>query len=160
MSRERLKKRQRHELYKTAGRFAKENLRKDCHSTEAVLRLSALLKTAGLSYRREHPVVNTSNQSKGKARRALNGQRIFIIDFYLPQLHVLIEVDGGYHSTPEQRAKDIARDRYLLCRGYSKVVRFTNEAVLSEDFDLIPSLLAQLPSKKRALLRKCIQALA
>ena len=45
------------------------------------------------------------------------------VDFLIEDL--VVECDGHmFHSTKEQRAADVARDRYLLERGY-RVVRFT-----------------------------------
>ena len=29
-----------------------------------------------------------------------------IVDFYLPKWKCCIEIDGGYHNTPEQKQKD------------------------------------------------------
>lgn len=51
-----------------------------------------------------------------------------IVDFYLPRPHKLcIEIDGGYHNTPEQILKDERRTRYLQCSRRFKVLRLTNE---------------------------------
>ena len=36
-------------------------------------------------------------------------ENIYFVDFYLPQLKIAIEVDGGYHTAKEQRRKDLER---------------------------------------------------
>ena len=47
---------------------------------------------------------------------------------------IIIEVDGwAFHSSKEQREKDLKRDRELLRRGYV-VLRFTYDDVMNGDF--------------------------
>lgn len=53
---------------------------------------------------------------------------IFIADFVCLKYHLVIEVDGGYHSQNEQRASDELRTLALNEEGY-KVMRFTNEQI-------------------------------
>ena len=53
---------------------------------------------------------------------------MIILDF------IVIEVDGWtFHSSKEQREKDLKRDRELLRRGYV-VLRFTYDDVMNGDF--------------------------
>jgi very-short-patch-repair endonuclease len=49
----------------------------------------------------------------------------YVVDFFCPQIGVIIEIDGGQHS-PEA---DDKRTRWLEGRGY-RVVRFWNNEVL------------------------------
>ena len=59
----------------------------------------------------------------------LSGGVMYIADFYLPRPYQLvIEVDGGYHETIDQRKKDADRDRYFHSRGF-KVLRIKNQHV-------------------------------
>jgi len=37
----------------------------------------------------------------------------FVIDFYCPELKLAVEIDGGTHNNPEQKKKDIGRQKYL-----------------------------------------------
>jgi very-short-patch-repair endonuclease len=55
----------------------------------------------------------------------------FIADFYCHKAHLIIEIDGGYHNTPEQYCYDTNRDNELAELGL-KVIRFTNEQVFNE----------------------------
>ena len=51
-----------------------------------------------------------------------------IVDFYLPKPYkIVIEVDGGYHTTDKQKYRDSFKDRYLIEERGFKVLRFTNE---------------------------------
>lgn len=54
-----------------------------------------------------------------------------IVDFYLPDYRVVIEIDGGYHKTLKQKDKDLRRDTDF-CLGRIKVIRFTNQEVLDK----------------------------
>ena len=55
----------------------------------------------------------------------------FIADFYCHKAKLIIEVDGGYHTIPEQFLYDKNRDKELNELGL-KVIRFINEQVLFE----------------------------
>ena len=41
-----------------------------------------------------------------------------------------MELDGGYHLLPEQKASDELRSEWLQSKGY-RVIRFTNEELFS-----------------------------
>lgn len=48
-----------------------------------------------------------------------------IVDFFLPKLNLIIEVDGGYHRRKDRKEKDAGRMKYLGRLGL-KVIRVTN----------------------------------
>jgi very-short-patch-repair endonuclease len=52
----------------------------------------------------------------------------YIVDFYLPDENIVIELDGGYHNTKEQKAKDRKRSKALMGE-IDGVYRLKNEAV-------------------------------
>lgn len=59
---------------------------------------------------------------------------------YFPDIRIkgtplLIEIDGAYHFTPEQKLKDEARTERLQREGYS-VIRFTNRQAKDSEFVL------------------------
>jgi len=54
----------------------------------------------------------------------------FIADFCDHTAKLVIEVDGGQHATPEGRALDARRAKWLNARGY-RVLRFWNNDVLT-----------------------------
>lgn len=49
----------------------------------------------------------------------------YIVDFYIPEYKVVIEIDGKQHSYPENRIADIERDKYLSELGIL-VLRYKN----------------------------------
>ena len=52
----------------------------------------------------------------------------YMVDFYCAELRLVVEVDGGYHQTPEQHARDVARTAALEARGIH-VLRVRNSHV-------------------------------
>jgi ATP-dependent DNA helicase RecG len=50
----------------------------------------------------------------------------FVVDFVAPAAHLIVEVDGGYHS--ERVVADARRDRVLMRLGY-RVLRLEAELV-------------------------------
>ncbi|BAY93130.1 MULTISPECIES: endonuclease domain-containing protein [unclassified Tolypothrix] len=59
----------------------------------------------------------------------------FIVDFYCPNLQIVIEIDGDSHFTDEAQDYDIERTRILESYGL-KIIRFTNNQVLNQ-FDSV-----------------------
>lgn len=55
-------------------------------------------------------------------------KKTYFLDIYVPKARVAIEVDGGYHSTPETKADDAIRDKHLLSIGI-KTFRILNKDV-------------------------------
>ncbi|GGD84874.1 endonuclease domain-containing protein [Planktosalinus lacus] len=66
----------------------------------------------GFKFRRQHPI------------------HLYIADFYCHKLKLVIEIDGAYHKTKEQKVIDKQKTFDLESQGL-KVVRFTNEKVES-----------------------------
>lgn len=58
----------------------------------------------------------------------------YIFDFVVARKWV-VEIDGGYHNTYEQKEKDKKRDEYLTGIGY-KVRRFTNSEIMNYSMSL------------------------
>jgi len=63
----------------------------------------------------------------------------YIADFVCLKCKLVVEVDGEYHSSPEQQLLDAERTAYLQTKGY-RVVRFTNSQVLTD----IESVMSQI----------------
>lgn len=55
--------------------------------------------------------------------------KFYFMDFYLPLIKVGIEIDGGYHFTDTQQAKDDERTKDLKKNGID-IYRFTNSDVI------------------------------
>ena len=60
----------------------------------------------------------------------------YIVAFACLHKMLVIEVDGEYHSTNEQKALDDIRTEYLNKIGFS-VIRFTNEQVVNHIDDVL-----------------------
>lgn len=54
----------------------------------------------------------------------------YVVDFACLRKKLIVELDGGQHSDPEQRARDQARSAWLEGEGY-RVLRFWNNDVLT-----------------------------
>lgn len=52
-------------------------------------------------------------------------QKFYIADFFFKQYNLIVELDGGYHYTGEQKIKDDLRSMHLRRAGYF-VLRFDN----------------------------------
>ena len=110
-----------------------KNMRKDF--TEAEDKLWQLLRNSqlGVKFRRQHPI------------------DAYIADFISLQNHLIIEVDGGYHETEEQKLYDENRTKILKEIGFD-VVRFSNNEVLENAFkvrDKIKELVTASPLSTR-----------
>jgi very-short-patch-repair endonuclease len=70
-------------------------------------------KLAGWKFRRQFPLDS------------------YVLDFYCPELRLVVEVDGGIHLDPPQATHDANRDIHLSSIGCT-ILRVTNEAVLED----------------------------
>lgn len=55
----------------------------------------------------------------------------FVVDFYVPELRLAIEVDGPSHFTPETKVYDTERQGFIESFG-NRFLRFTNRQVYQE----------------------------
>lgn len=72
----------------------------------------------------------------------------FIVDFYVPELKLAIEIDGSIHFRPEAIEYDRERQRYLEAKGIC-VIRFTNEQVYRQ-LDEVVEAIAQTVRQRRS----------
>lgn len=90
---------------------AREQRRNPTPSEHAFWNLARMRKL-GVRIRRAHPLPP------------------YIADFYVPSSRLVIEIDGGYHLTPEQRAADAHRTSELQRLHGVRVLRIDAELVL------------------------------
>jgi very-short-patch-repair endonuclease len=64
----------------------------------------------GLKFRRQHAVAS------------------FVVDFYCPERHLAVEVDGGIHDEPAQQIRDATKQEYLQALG-NTALRLHNEDI-------------------------------
>lgn len=66
-----------------------------------------------------------------------------IVDFYLPEQRLIIEVDGGYHYFVKgQIGRDRQREAKISTKG-RRVVRFDNEEIINFPANVISEILKQ-----------------
>ena len=82
----------------------------------------------GYKFRRQHPISN------------------YIADFYCHALKLVIEIDGVYHLTEEQKLLDAKRTNDIEFQGL-KVIRFTNEEVLLQLTEVIAKIKASITAE-------------
>jgi very-short-patch-repair endonuclease len=70
-------------------------------------------KISGYKFRRQQPLLD------------------YIVDFYCPELKLIIEADGEIHSLKENSEYDRKRDNILKINGYH-IIRFTNLEIETE----------------------------
>lgn len=63
----------------------------------------------------------------------------YIVDFVCLSQRLIVEVDGEYHNTAQQRCLDSQRTEFLTGKGF-RVVRFTNQQVLNQINDVIAGI--------------------
>ncbi|MCX6274541.1 MAG: class I tRNA ligase family protein [Bacteroidetes bacterium] len=100
-------------LYKLLSEHAKSNRNNPTPAEEILWSQLSAKKLSGYKFRRQHIIGDV------------------IPDFVCIQKRLVVEVDGGYHATDEQKQLDAARTEYLNLCGY-KVIRFRNEEVIGD----------------------------
>ena len=115
-------------------------LRMKRRATRAERRFDDILDEALKAFSLPFYKATQAKQTKWlRKRRKFKKQRIFldqvcqkayIVDFYIPELKLAIEVDGNEHSRPDHQAYDAIRTSFLVSRGI-KVVRFGNDETLN-----------------------------
>lgn len=63
----------------------------------------------------------------------------YIVDFFFRKSMLIVEIDGGYHTTKEQQLKDVERQDWLEHNDY-RVLRFTNVQVLCDIDNVITKI--------------------
>lgn len=79
--------------------------------------------------------------------------KFYVADIYLPELNLIVEIDGGYHETEEQKEKDYNRDLDLKSVGYN-VFRCTNEEVLKNPELVYNTILEKFDMNNKYVLHK------
>jgi len=59
----------------------------------------------------------------------------YVVDFFCPAAHLIVELDGGHHNDDETAKRDRKRQLWLEREGY-RVVRFWNSEI-TDDLDTV-----------------------
>jgi len=81
----------------------------------------------------------------GKFRRQVPVGR-YVADFYCYERKLVVELDGGVHSAPDQQVHDHNRDTFLLSLGL-RVLRISNEDVLGAPDKVLDQIRRSLLSR-------------
>ena len=105
----------------------------------ALLDRRAFVLTDSDLERRFLPLVRRAGLARPRTRARVNG---FKVDFYWPELGLVVETDGlRYHRTPAQQARDRRRDQVHTAAGLTPL-RFTHADVAFEPHHVITTLTA------------------
>ena len=63
----------------------------------------------------------------------------YIVDFYAPDIQLVIEVDGGQHFSEDGREYDRQRDAYLKGLGL-RILRFTNSEIFQHMDEVVEKI--------------------
>ena len=77
----------------------------------------------------------------------------YIVDFYIPTKHFVIEIDGIQHLTEKHKEKDQIRDNFLEEQGLS-VIRFSNYSIQKNFCDVCKAILDHIEVKSEDLKEK------
>lgn len=113
------------------------------HHTE-----DARLKVTTALWKRVKDHLNPLELSVAKTLNSLNikyePQKIigfYLVDFYIDDLNLIIEVDGSFwHDKPERKQRDKRRDAWLRSKGY-KVIRLTELAIKTDPLTAVTTAL-------------------
>ena len=84
----------------------------------------------------------------GRKFRRQHSIGAYIADFYCPEEHLVIELDGDSHYTEEAQEYDANRTAFLNALGID-VLRFTNHQALFETEGVVAAIGAFLEERRR-----------
>ena len=79
-------------------------------------------------------------QVEGMRWRRQFGVGPYILDFYCPQLHLCIELDGAPHYTIQGGENDLQREEWLLQEHGIRTIRFENKDIFINHEGVIESI--------------------
>jgi leucyl-tRNA synthetase len=106
-----------------------KQMRKEHTEAEGVLWEVIRDSKLGVKFRRQHPIDK------------------YIVDFICLQERLIVEADGGYHTSEEQKFYDAERTRVLNDIGF-EVMRFTNEEIIAHPYKTKDKIKARIEQKR------------
>ena len=126
MTSEEQHRKQRHYTYKQPKlvKLAEEyKTRLQEYATMAESHISLLLKQMKIEYQEQKIILMPG--------------KFWIADFYLPEINLVIELDGSQHYTPHGLLKDEDRDKNLKELGFAKILRLPNKSAMELDYNTL-----------------------
>ena len=122
------------EVYNKKSQIEKRRLLR-ANSTQAEKLLWAILRNSQLG---------------GYKFRRQFGVGLYIVDFYCPAAHLVIELDGAVHLTEEAQINDELRQKDIEVLGLT-ILRFTNDQVSSDLNFVVSNILSALQKDRPPL---------
>lgn len=117
---------------KQAVDFARALRSKGTHAEKLTIKL---LKSLGIKYHYQKII-------------RIDEKRFRYADFYFPALSLIIEIDGGYHNTEEQQAKDAKREKEIKAvKPDVEIIRFSNSDVSCQPDCLFRALMKRIEAR-------------
>ena len=73
----------------------------------------------------------------------------YVVDFFCPAKHLIIELDGGHHNDDETAKRDLERQRWLEREGY-RVIRFWNSEITADLTAVLERIYVELHGSREA----------
>jgi|SRR5687768_16180162 very-short-patch-repair endonuclease len=73
----------------------------------------------------------------------------YVVDFFCPAKHLIIELDGGHHNDDETAKRDLERQRWLEREGY-RVIRFWNSDISGDLTAVLERIYVELHGSREA----------
>jgi very-short-patch-repair endonuclease len=73
----------------------------------------------------------------------------YVVDFFCPAKHLIIELDGGHHNDDENAKRDRERQTWLEHEGY-RVIRFWNSELASDLNAVLERIYVELYGSREA----------
>jgi adenine-specific DNA-methyltransferase len=73
----------------------------------------------------------------------------YVVDFFCPAQHLIIELDGGHHNDDQIAKRDIERQSWLEREGY-RVVRFWNSEITGDLTAVLERIYVELYGSREA----------
>ena len=73
----------------------------------------------------------------------------YVVDFFCPAKHLIIELDGGHHNDDENAKRDHQRQLWLEQEGY-RVIRFWNSEISRDLTAVLERIYVELHGSREA----------
>lgn len=130
-------------------RLCEENLRKKNKIRDKFksTRLKSITPAQAVLFRALGPLSKEYEFKVVKEREIYTKNGVRFADLFIKKYGLIIEVDGGYHSTAEQKEKDLQRDKEIWDKKRILTLRVNNQEILKnidETLNTIRSVLLRL----------------
>lgn len=85
--------------------------------TSSECHFEAKVKAWGIKYEPQYLIITGSG-------------KYMIADYYLPDYHLVVEIDGGIHKKPDVWANDRFKEDLLRANGFTNILRIKNEDII------------------------------